>query len=289
MPWLLNNTCLLTTPFVLVVMLHMYLMDEYIVANIMVMPHAPIVLINRSAALPERICVLVPVTSRGNENWRQMEDSPLHGALLSSLTGTCEPGRFLYSIYIGYDTGDAFYDNQTTLQSIRQWTARHLPFALLILKPFANPLQKPVPVMNFLSRAAYNDSCDFMYQVKDTTECLTPWTSAFVGALRTMSPPLRGVVGPSFPYGNMAIITHDFVHRSHLDIFPTHYPPELTDWWADDWITAVYGARNTYKLANVVVTRRLMSGMRYTINWNAAAQLRALIAQGRALVNASGW
>jgi hypothetical protein len=40
--------------------------------------------------------------------------------------------------------------------------------------------------------------CDFMYQVKDTTECLTPWTSAFVGALRTMSLPLRGVVGPSF-------------------------------------------------------------------------------------------
>jgi hypothetical protein len=51
----------------------------------------------------------------------------------------------------------------------------------------------------------------------------------------------------------------------------------------------VYGARNTYKLANVVVARRLMSGMRHTINWNAAAQLRALIVQGRALINASGW
>jgi hypothetical protein len=227
------------------------------------------------------------VTSRKNEDWARLEDSALHGALLPSLKNTYEPERFLYSVYVGYDLGDAFYDNRTTLRAMRQWAATHLPFALVVAVPVSNPLQRPGPVMNLLSRAAYNDSCDFMYQVKDTTECLTPWSSAFVDALRTMSPPLRGVVGPVCEYGNTAILTHDFVHRGHLDLFPTHYPAELTDWWADDWITAVYAPRNALRLADVVVARRPMPVMRYSVNWGGSERLRGLIEQGRGVLNVS--
>ena len=270
---------LLIAPFVLSAMLHMRFMDEYIITNTMVMPPVPVPLPVHNVT--ERICILVPVTSRNNENWRQLEDSVLYKALFASLKDTCEPEQFLYSIYIGYDMDDAFYNNYTTRWSMQQWMATHMPFMKLVAKPFVNPLQKPGPVMNFLSRTAYNDSCDFMYQVKDTTECLTPWSGAFVRALRTMSPPLHGVVGPSVLYGNTAILTHDFVHRGHLDLFQTHYPPELADWWSDDWITAVYGEQNTHRLKNVVVTRSLVAGIRYKINWSAAAGLRELIAQGR--------
>jgi hypothetical protein len=277
---LCNNACLLAAPFVLVCLVHIHLIDEFILDTTVVTPRP---------SRNDRVCVLVPVTSRKYEDWARLEDTPLYADLFASLKHTCEPSRFLYSIYIGYDVGDAFYDNHTTLWAMRQWAAAHLPFAHLVAMPCANPLQKPVPVMNLLSRAAYNDSCDFMYQVKDTTECLTPWTSAFVGTLRDMSPPLRGVVGPTCEYGNTAILTHDFVHRSHLDLFPTHYPAELTDWWADDWITAVYGPRNALRLAGVVVARRPMQVMRYSVYWGGADRLRGLIEQGRAVVNVSGW
>jgi len=283
MPKLPSTPCLLTAPFVLMAVLHMHIIDEYVISNAMVMPPLPAPLPAYNAT--GRICVLVPVTSRKNEGWRRFEDSPLHNALFTSLKDTCEPELFLYSIYIGYDVDDAFYNNYTTQRSMQQWTEANLPFMMLVLRMFVNPLHKPGPVMNFLSRAAYNDSCDFMYQVKDTTECLTPWSSAFVSALHTMS--LRGVVGPSCLYGNTAILTHDFVHRGHLDIFLTHYPPELTDWWSDDWITAVYGAQHTRKLGNVFVTKRPMADARYSINWDSAARLRALIAQGRLLTNVS--
>ncbi len=72
----------------------------------------------------------------------------------------------------------------------------------------------------------------------------------------------------------------DCVHRSHLDIFPTHYPPELTDWWLDDWITYVYGGSNTKKLGKVVVLHHLLA-TRYEVKWESKKILKSLLDQGR--------
>ena len=43
-----------------------------------------------------------------------------------------------------------------------------------------------------------------------------------VRTLRGYAPPNVGVVGPRCDEGNTKILTHDFVHRSHLEIF-AHY------------------------------------------------------------------
>merc|ERR1712147_160284 len=57
-----------------------------------------------------------------------------------------------------------------------------------------------------------------------------------------------GAVGPMCKQGNRKILTHDFTHRKHMDIFEgTYYPPELSDWWMDDWISGVYGADRTLR------------------------------------------
>ena len=32
-----------------------------------------------------------------------------------------------------------------------------------------------------------------------------------------------------------------------------YYPPELTDWWMDDWISLVYGMSRTFKATDVRV------------------------------------
>ena len=46
-----------------------------------------------------------------------------------------------------------------------------------------------------------------------------------------MGPPY-GVVGPDCQQGATYILIVDFVHRTHHDIFPTHYPPSLMTWCA---------------------------------------------------------
>lgn len=71
---------------------------------------------------------------------------------------------------------------------------------------------------------------DYYYRLNDDTELLTNWPSIFVQSLRTLGPPY-GVVGPFCEQGNTAILTHDFVHKTHMEIFDqSYYPPQLTDW-----------------------------------------------------------
>jgi hypothetical protein len=75
---------------------------------------------------------------------------------------------------------------------------------------------------------------------------------AFTG-LSTLTEPY-GVVGPLCNQGNEKILTHDFTHRLHMEIFEmNYYPPELVDWWMDDWISLVYGRQRTFKARSVPV------------------------------------
>jgi len=58
--------------------------------------------------------------------------------------------------------------------------------------------------------------------------------------LFSYNPPLVGVVGPNHSGGKLEILTYDFVHRTHVDIFGFYYPHVFGDWFADNWITGVY-------------------------------------------------
>jgi hypothetical protein len=76
-----------------------------------------------------------------------------------------------------------------------------------------------------------------------------------------------GVVGPSCAQGNTGILTHDFVHRTHVAVFGFHYPRSLPDWSADDWITRVYEVFEPTRLSvirhDVTVEHRRSLGQRY--------------------------
>ena len=122
------------------------------------------------------------------------------------------------------------------------WFETHVakPLALngisMILATVAvqNTIKKPGPVFIAMAREIYNKyHADYYYRVNDDTEMLANWPSTFVNALRTLSAPY-GVVGPFCAQGNTDILTHDFVHKTHMEIFEmNYYPPELPDWWMD--------------------------------------------------------
>jgi hypothetical protein len=228
------------------------------------------------------VCVLIPVTSRG-QNWGHVEDSFLIRMALRNARNTSEDHLYNYTFYVGYDRGDAFFDNASTLADIRQWFGNNMGQMNLKTVSFLNPRQKPGPIMNALSQDAYSDGCEFMYRINDDTEFLTPWTSAFIRALESFKPPYRGVVGPTGHEGNTAVMTHDFVHRGHLDLFGTHYPPELTDWWLDDWISFVYGPHSTLKLEDVVVRHHVLT-TRYTVTRENEVLLSDALRRGRATI-----
>ena len=89
--------------------------------------------------------------------------------------------------------------------------------------------------------AGYLDNRDYYFRVNDDTSLSTSgWTEQFITVLGAMDPPNVGVVGPNHHGGNEFILTHDFVHHTHLEIFGFYYPRTFSDWYADDWITYVY-------------------------------------------------
>ena len=90
----------------------------------------------------------------------------------------------------------------------------------------------------------------------------------FIKRLGEYHPPNVGVVGPRHQGGNMAILTYDFVHRTHVEIFGFYYPRYFTDWWADDWVTKVYLPDHSTKMTNVRVTHTMKLGQRYGVDWS---------------------
>ena len=231
-----------------------------------------VVAVPAKVVLP-RVCVLAPVTSRG-QAWMTVVDTCLVRILLPSLERTCEEGVFEYVAYVGYDTSDVFFNRKEMLGAIEALLAASFKRFSVRLLGFDNPKQKPGPVMNGLSKAAYDDGCEYLYRVNDDSELVSPWTSKFVATLQGFKPPLVGVVGPTCREGNTNILIQDFVHRKHHEIFGRHYPPVLTDWWLDDWISLVYGEGRTVKHPDVLAVHR-MDATRYTVTKENEHRLHA--------------
>ena len=133
-----------------------------------------------------------------------------------------------------------------------------------------------------MARAAYDLGADYFYRLNDDTEITGRWPAKFVGALNSLPVPF-GVVGPHCKQGNSGILTHDFVHRTHMEIFSmNYYPPQLVDWWMDDWISRVYGYKRTFECKSCIVIHHTKShGQRYKVDLDNHKNLDRLILEGR--------
>ena len=118
-------------------------------------------------------------------------------------------------------------NNRTTLSTTLSTTVTTvdtiLPINFMELRK-RRPHQIP---FNTICRAAYELGCDYLVRINDDTEFVTKrWISKGIQNLRKQfKPPNVGVVGPRCDEGNILIITHDMVHRTHLDIFGDEYYP----------------------------------------------------------------
>lgn len=148
-----------------------------------------------------------------------------------------------------------------------------------------NDLQKPGPVFNAVARVAYKAGANFLYRVNDDTEFVHHWPHAYATTLQNLSPPF-GVIGPYTVGKNNRILTIDFVHRVHMNIFQmNYYPEELPDWWMDDWITHIYGPNRSYLSRRIVVMHHTQAhGKRYSVDFENEKKLLSTLEYGRKLI-----
>ena len=201
-----------------------------------------------------------------------------------------------YMLVLGFDKGDRFYDTKEGQAEIEAWLTENMakPFAeagiriKFMFVEVQNDLQKPGPVFNSMLQQAYLGGADYFYRLNDDSELKhhgrlgagTSWPKVFIGALSQWGPPSYGVIGPTG--GLPQIMTHDFVHRAHMEIFEgEYYPTQLVDWWMDDWISHVYGRRRTIKSTEYEVEHHTTHhGQRYKVDKNNQRHLRRLIREG---------
>lgn len=161
--------------------------------------------------------------------------------------------HLIYSFYFGYDFDDKFFSGEENRNAFR---SKLLSYCNVQKVKFVECKykQRPTWSQNDAMMIAYLDDNDYFYRVNDDTifESIG-WTEAFITALKSYDPKNIGVVGPLHRGGNEQILTYDFVHKSHIDIFGQYYPKLFTDWWGDNWISYVYAPHRVSKLSFVSI------------------------------------
>ena len=219
--------------------------------------------------------VAVCAATRSRSAWTTLAASDPLRILLPSLARTTTAADNV-RVFLGANADDAFWGPDRA-----QELARHARTAWALdvaLRQYAHALNH-IP-FNALMRDAFDAGAEFLVRVNDDTEFVTPgWVRLGIEALAAFEPPNVGVVGPVCREGKTDILTHDMVHRTHLTIFDTYYPPEFSNWYVDDWISQVYGAARTRRHEGWVVRHRL-TPTRYTPEERDRSQLGALVGAG---------
>ena len=237
------------------------------------------------------IAVVLGTTTRGVHN-PSPTNMALFRTLLPSLVRSldCE---FRYIVVLGYDIGDQYYDSNAGMTELLSWYEEHVRNVMinngiemnLITVGVNNPGDQPGPATLAAARAAYNLNADYFYRINDDTEMATRWPNLLVSALKTL-PDEIGVVGPVCKQGHQGILTHNFVSRVHMHIFSQlYYPVVFTNWYADDWISFVYGESRTLRVMQVEVIHHMTHGQRYKANTSHSFLVKNEVLSGRKLIH----
>ena len=195
----------------------------------------------------------------------------LFRVFLPTFCQTASPG-YDYRFYFAYDSGDPLFTDAGMLAAFQSTFTnemkrlcddpRNVTSSLHMVQ--CNHTGKPAWAQNDAMLEAYLDHVDYYYRINDDTELQTGgWVEAFITVLNRYNPPLVGIVGPNHTGGDMTILTYEFVHRTHVDIFGLYYPRIFTDWLGDHWITAVYQPDRSTKVRNVTLAHTKALGRRY--------------------------
>jgi len=212
---------------------------------------------------------------------------------LPTFCSTASPG-YDYRFYFAYDFSDSVFTDAALLAAFQRTFAsemRRLCEGPRKIRTSIHLVQcshtgQPTRAQNDAMLEAYLDDVDFYYRINDDTRMDTGgWVEAFITVLDHYNPPRVGVVGPNHSGGNTVILTYDFVHRTHVDIFGFYYPRLFTDWFGDDWMTIVYRPDHSTKLSNIKLAHTLGLGQRYSVDIKIGEKLAGQLKHDTAILN----
>ena len=107
-----------------------------------------------------------------------------------------------------------------------------------------------LPIGNYLFRLAYEDDNDYFYQCGDDIMFQNiDWLPECIEQLKKQND--IGICGPINP-PNYRILTQTLVSKKHWEIFGCYFPPQIKNWWCDDWINYVYSPHYNTKIKHLI-------------------------------------
>ena len=237
--------------------------------------------LDRTQKLVERLSIAICAPTRSGEDWRSLHDAPLQTLLIPSIVRTvsvADRSKYVFKMYVAADLDDVFWRNQYKGLQAPRWLPVHFGF-------YEGPVHK-IP-FNSMMRDAHIGGADYLVRVNDDSEFISShWVSRATAKLASYEPPNVGMVGPTcLQEGNNEIMTHDFVHRTHFEIFNDYYPDVFSSWWVDDWISKVYGPNRSTKISDWHVKHHLHK-QRYRVRRHKEGFLDAQLKKGARRIEA---
>tara|TARA_B110000037_G_scaffold33801_1_gene40816 strand:+ start:581 stop:1321 length:741 start_codon:yes stop_codon:yes gene_type:complete len=210
-----------------------------------------------------KIGCIIPATSKGRD-WTKIEESYLYKNTLKSFVLTYDKEHESV-FYIGIDKNDPVYDTDYNKEKLRKFCSvmKNMKIEFIYMDGIT---KGHLTVMwNRLFEKAYNDGCDYFFQCGDDIEFKTKkWVNDCIDTLQKSDD--IGLVGPI--NNNPRILTQSFVSRKHMELFGYYFPPEIINWYCDDWINDVYKGINKFYPLNAHLCINIGGKPRYDINNN---------------------
>ena len=209
-----------------------------------------------------KIGILVPSTSN-KRPWNKIEDTTLYTVFLKTfLTTYCK--QHTYTIYLVIDDDDKVYSDPNNKNKLLRFINIMKNVELEFISTNGIPKGWVTHMWNRAFQKAYDDNCDYFFQSGDDIQFLTKeWVSDSIKKLSENGN--IGLTGPldlgrikggniqSQPGGSRFIQTQSFVSRKHMEIFGHYFPPEIKNWFCDDWITKIYYPKYFYQIDKFII------------------------------------
>jgi hypothetical protein len=201
-----------------------------------------------------KVAIAFPTTSKGlKEGEEPIFLSVLIPSFIKSVT-LHEYHTTIFTIYIGYDHGDALFDDEGMRNKIMGRLVELTGDYPIQVKMLQLPNARRVALLwNLLYLHALREGAEYFYQVNDDLNMVTSgWLTYFTETLDKADG--FGVVGPADYHNELhcAILTQSMVTPVHFEIFGMLYPVELKDWKSDRWLTYVYQPNDMHCRPDVI-------------------------------------
>ena len=194
-----------------------------------------------------KIGILIPSTNKGL-NCKSYKDTHFYNIFMKSFLETRAPD-YHFKIYLVVDDDDTIYSKLSQKTSLENYVNSKDKLSIKFISSRGIDKGHVTAMWNRAFSFAYNDNCDYFYQIGDDVLIMDKgWESYFIAELRKMGD--IGMVAP-FDWGRYNwevqnnikqkfILTQSFVSRMHYKIFGFYFNPRIKNWFCDDWITGIY-------------------------------------------------